>query len=152
MSLFQKKKKKAETKANAVLDSGPSQHSLESDRIPQLDYRKIAECAYYIWERKGKAPGQDLDNWLQAEAYLRNPKPSSDVYDVILLGSGEQEIQVIRLIREVTGFDLKLVQDLVNATPHPIRKVLPKKEAEAIMLAIEKAGGQVEIRPSTPMS
>jgi len=67
-------------------------------------------------------------------------------YDVILASGGDKKIQVIKVVREITGLGLKEAKDLVDGAPKPIKEGVSKDEAEEIKKKIEEAGGTVELK------
>jgi large subunit ribosomal protein L7/L12 len=67
-------------------------------------------------------------------------------FDVILTGAGDQKLQVIKVVRELTALGLKEAKDLVDGAPNPIKQGVPKDEAEKIKAAIEEVGGKIEVR------
>lgn len=67
-------------------------------------------------------------------------------FDVILANAGDKKIQVIKVVRELTGLGLKEAKDLVDGAPKPIKEGVDKDEAEEIKKKIEEAGGTVEIK------
>ncbi len=67
-------------------------------------------------------------------------------FDAVLTGFGEQKIQVIKVVRAITGLGLKEAKDLVEAAPKPIKEAVSKDEAAEIKKKIEEVGGTVEIR------
>ena len=67
-------------------------------------------------------------------------------FTVMLNGAGEKKIQVIKVVRELTGLGLKEAKDLVDGAPKPLKEAVPKAEAEAIKKKIEEAGGTVELK------
>lgn len=67
-------------------------------------------------------------------------------FDVILTGTGDKKIQVIKEVRAVTTLGLKEAKDLVDSAPKPIKEKVTKEEADKIKQAIEAAGGSVEIK------
>lgn len=69
-----------------------------------------------------------------------------DEFDVILTGSGEKKIQVIKVVRELTGLGLKEAKDLVDGAPNPVKEKMSKEEAEAVKAKIEEAGGSVVLK------
>jgi large subunit ribosomal protein L7/L12 len=69
-----------------------------------------------------------------------------DEFTVMLTGSGEKKIQVIKVVRELTGLGLKEAKDLVDGAPKPIKEAVPKDQAEEIKKKIEEAGGSVELK------
>lgn len=69
-----------------------------------------------------------------------------DEFTVMLTGSGEKKIQVIKVVRELTGLGLKEAKDLVDGAPKPVKEGVSKAEAEDIKKKIEEAGGSVELK------
>ena len=67
-------------------------------------------------------------------------------FDVILKDGGEKRIQVIKVVRAVTGLGLKEAKDLVEGAPKPVKEGIPKDEAENIKKQIEESGGKAEIK------
>jgi large subunit ribosomal protein L7/L12 len=67
-------------------------------------------------------------------------------FDVILASAGEKKIQVIKVVRELTGLGLKEAKDLVDGAPKPVKEGVSKAEAESIQKKIEEAGGKVEVK------
>jgi large subunit ribosomal protein L7/L12 len=67
-------------------------------------------------------------------------------FDVILTGFGDQKIQVIKVIRAITGLGLKEAKDMVDGVPKPIKDGISKDEAADIKKKIEEVGGTVEIK------
>jgi len=67
-------------------------------------------------------------------------------FDAILTGYGDQKIQVIKVVRAITGLGLKEAKDLVDGVPKPIKEAIPKDEAGDIKKKIEEVGGTVEIK------
>ena len=72
--------------------------------------------------------------------------PEQEDFTVVLTGSGDKKIQVIKVVRELTGLGLKEAKDLVDGAPKPIKEAVPKAEAESIKKKIEEAGGTVELK------
>jgi large subunit ribosomal protein L7/L12 len=67
-------------------------------------------------------------------------------FTVVLTGSGEKKIQVIKVVRELTGLGLKEAKDLVDGAPKPVKEAVPKAEAESMKKKLEEAGGTVELK------
>jgi large subunit ribosomal protein L7/L12 len=67
-------------------------------------------------------------------------------FDAVLTGYGEQKIQVIKVVRALTGLGLKEAKDLVEGVPKAIKEAVAKAEAEDIKKKIEEVGGTVEIK------
>jgi len=69
-----------------------------------------------------------------------------DEFVVMLTGSGDKKIQVIKVVRELTGLGLKEAKDLVDGVPKPVKEGLPKAQAEEMKKKLEEAGGTVELK------
>jgi large subunit ribosomal protein L7/L12 len=67
-------------------------------------------------------------------------------FDVILAGAGAQKIQVIKVVREITGLGLKEAKDLVEGVPKPIREGVSKEQAAELKKKLEEVGAQVEVK------
>jgi large subunit ribosomal protein L7/L12 len=73
-------------------------------------------------------------------------EPEQDEFAVVLTGSGDKKIQVIKVVRELTSLGLKEAKDLVDGAPKPVKEGVSKKEAEEMKKKLEEAGGTVEIK------
>ena len=69
-----------------------------------------------------------------------------DEFTVVLTGSGDKKIQVIKVIREITGLGLKEAKDLVDGAPKTVKEDVPKAQAEEMKKKIEESGGTVELK------
>jgi large subunit ribosomal protein L7/L12 len=67
-------------------------------------------------------------------------------FNVILAEAGEKKIQVIKVVRELTGLGLKEAKDLVDGAPKPVKEAVGKAEAETIKKKLEEQGAKVEIK------
>jgi large subunit ribosomal protein L7/L12 len=67
-------------------------------------------------------------------------------FDVILTAFGENKVNVIKVVRAVTGLGLKEAKDLVDGAPKPVKEAIPKADAEAIKKQLEEAGGKAEVK------
>jgi large subunit ribosomal protein L7/L12 len=67
-------------------------------------------------------------------------------FDVILTGFGDKKIQVIKVVRELTGLGLKEAKDLVEGVPKPVKEGVSKDEAATMKKKLTEAGGTVDIK------
>lgn len=67
-------------------------------------------------------------------------------FDVVLTSAGDKKIQVIKVVRELTGLGLKEAKDLVDGAPKTVKEAVPKAEAEAMKKKLEEAGGAIELK------
>ena len=67
-------------------------------------------------------------------------------FNVVLLAAGDKKVEVIKVVRAVTGLGLKEAKDLVEGAPKPVKEAIPKADAEALKKQLEDAGAKVEIK------
>ena len=67
-------------------------------------------------------------------------------FDVVLSGAGQQKIQVIKVVRAVTGLGLKEAKDLVDGAPGTVKEGVNQEEADSVKAQLEEAGASVEIK------
>lgn len=67
-------------------------------------------------------------------------------FNVMLISAGEKKIQVIKVVREITGLGLKEAKDLVDGAPKPVKEGVSKDEANAIKAKLEEQGAAVELK------
>ncbi|HKG42700.1 MAG TPA: 50S ribosomal protein L7/L12 [Gaiellaceae bacterium] len=67
-------------------------------------------------------------------------------FDVVLEGAGDKKIQVIKVVRAITGLGLKEAKDLVDGAPNPVKEGVAQEEADQIKAQLEEAGAAVEVK------
>jgi large subunit ribosomal protein L7/L12 len=67
-------------------------------------------------------------------------------FDVILKSPGQAKLQIVKVVKDITGLGLKEAKDLVDAAPKPVKEKVSKAEAEQVKTQLEEAGGEVEIK------
>ena len=67
-------------------------------------------------------------------------------FDVVLTGAGDKKIQVIKVVRALTGLGLKEAKDLVDSAPKPVKEGVAREEADSIKGQLEEAGAAVEVK------
>ena len=67
-------------------------------------------------------------------------------FDVVLTGAGEKKIQVIKVVRAITGLGLKEAKDLVDGAPNAVKEGVAQDEADSIKAQLEEAGASVEVK------
>ena len=72
--------------------------------------------------------------------------PVQEEFDVVLTSTGDKKIQVLKVVRDVTGLGLREAKDLVDNTPKPVKTKIKKAEAEEIKKKLEAEGAKVEIK------
>ena len=74
------------------------------------------------------------------------PAAEKDEFTVMLTAAGEKKIQVIKVVRELTGLGLKEAKDLVDGAPKPVKEGVSKAEAESMKAKLEESGAKVELK------
>jgi len=74
------------------------------------------------------------------------PAEEKTEFDVVLTGFGDKKIQVIKVVRELTGLGLKEAKDLVEGVPKPVKEGVSKEDAATMKKKLEEAGGTVEVK------
>ena len=67
-------------------------------------------------------------------------------FDVVLTSAGDKKIQVIKVVRAITGLGLKEAKDLVDGAPNPVKEGVAQDEADSIKSQLEEAGASVEVK------
>jgi large subunit ribosomal protein L7/L12 len=67
-------------------------------------------------------------------------------FDVVLKAAGGAKLQIVKLVKELTGLGLKEAKEIVDKAPSPIKEGVPKDEAEALKSQLEEAGAEVELK------
>ncbi len=74
------------------------------------------------------------------------PPEEKTSFDVVLQGAGDKKIQVIKVVRAITGLGLKEAKDLVDGAPNPVKEGVAQDEADSIKAQLEEAGASVEVK------
>ena len=74
------------------------------------------------------------------------PVAEKDEFNVVLTAAGDKKIQVIKVVRELTGLGLKEAKDLVDGAPKAVKEGVNKAEAEEVKKKLEEVGGSVELK------
>jgi large subunit ribosomal protein L7/L12 len=74
------------------------------------------------------------------------PQEEKTEFDIILSAAGDKKIQVIKVVRAITGLGLKEAKDLVDGAPKPVKEKISKDEADELKKQLEEVGAAVEIK------
>ncbi|MBL8637131.1 MAG: 50S ribosomal protein L7/L12 [Alphaproteobacteria bacterium] len=111
--------------------------------LSALTVLEAAELAKLLEEKWGVSAAAPV---AVAAAGGAAPAEEKDSFDVILEAAGDNKINVIKVVREVTGLGLKEAKDLVEGAPKPIKEALAKADAEALKKKLEEAGAKVALK------
>ena len=116
--------------------------------IENMTVLELSELVKELEERFGVSAAAPVAMTAVGAAAPAQAEPAEEKteFDVILTSFGEQKIQVIKVVRAITGLGLKEAKDLVDGVPKPIKEGVSKDEAADIKKKIEEVGGTVEIK------
>ena len=117
------------------------------DQLVELTVKEVNELASYLKETHGIEPA--------AAAVIAGPAAGGGGaaavaektnFDVVLKAPGANKLQIVKLVKELTGLGLKEAKDLVDGAPKTIKEGLPKDEAENLKKQLTEAGAEVELK------
>ena len=118
------------------------------DQLVELTVKEVNELATYLKETHGIEPA--------AAAVIAGPAAGAGGgaaaaaektnFDVVLKAPGANKLQIVKLVKELTGLGLKEAKDLVDGAPKTIKEGLPKDEAENLKKQLTEAGAEVELK------
>ena len=117
------------------------------DQLVELTVKEVNELASYLKETYGIEPAA-------AAAVVAAPAAGGagaaaeekTNFDVVLKAPGANKLQIVKLVKELTGLGLKEAKDLVDGAPKSIKEGLPKDEAENLKKQLVEAGAEVELK------
>lgn len=118
------------------------------DSIAGLTLKEAVELGNYMKDTYGIEPaaaGAVMVAGGGGGAAAAAPAEEKTSFDVVLKDGGANKIQVIKVVRELTGLGLKEAKDLVEGAPKPVKQGLTKDEAEAAKKKLEEQGAKVEL-------
>ena len=118
------------------------------DLIKKIEEMSVLELSEFVKELEEKFGVSAAAFAAPAAAPVEGgtEEEEKDAFDIVLKDSGEQKIQVIKAVREITGLGLKEAKDMVDKAPGTIKEGVKKEEAQEIKTKIEEAGGVVELK------
>jgi large subunit ribosomal protein L7/L12 len=119
-----------------------------ADTLSGLTVMEAANLAKLLEERWGVSAAAPVAVAAVAGggAAAAAPVEEKTEFDVVLTAAGEKKIQVIKVVREVTGLGLKEAKDLVEGAPKPVKEGVSKDEAAKIKAKLEAEGAQVDVK------
>jgi large subunit ribosomal protein L7/L12 len=114
--------------------------------IEKMTVLELAELVKELEEKFGVSAAAPVAVAAGPAVAAAAPVEEKDEFDVILKEAGEKKINVIKVVRAVTGLGLKEAKDLVDGAPQTVKEALPKAEAEELKKQLEEAGAKVELK------
>ncbi|MDQ5882970.1 MAG: large subunit ribosomal protein [Patescibacteria group bacterium] len=117
------------------------------EKIEKLTVLELADLVKILEEKFGvSATPQVVAGPVSAGGANEGGEQKADSVSVILKDGGQAKVQVIKVVKELTGLGLKEAKDLVDGAPKPIKENIPVAQAEEIKKQLEEAGATVEIK------
>ncbi len=119
-----------------------------AEQLVNLTVKEVNELAQILKDEYGIEPAA------AAVAVAAGPAAGGETaaaavqteFDVILKNAGAQKLNIVKLVKDLTGLGLKEAKELVDAAPKTLKEKCPKDEAEALKAKLEEAGAEVEIK------
>jgi len=117
------------------------------DKLSLLDAAKLSKLLQEKWGVSAAAPVAvaAMPGAAGAAAGAAAAEEKTD-FDVMLMAAGEKKIQVIKVVRELTGLGLKEAKDLVDGAPKAVKEKIAKAEAEEMKKKLEEQGATVQVK------
>ena len=115
-------------------------------QIEEMSVADLAEFVKVLEEKFGVSAAPVAVAGAGGGAAGEGETETKDSFDVILEAAGDNKIQVIKAVKEITGLGLKEAKDLVDGAPKPIKEGVKKEEAEELKKKLEEAGAKVSLK------
>lgn len=118
------------------------------DQLVELTVKEVNELASYLKETYGIEPAAAAVAVAGPAAGAGGGAAAAEKtnFDVVLKAPGANKLQIVKLVKELTGLGLKEAKDMVDGSPKTIKEGLPKDEAENLKKQLTEAGAEVELK------
>jgi large subunit ribosomal protein L7/L12 len=117
------------------------------DQLVELTVKEVNELASYLKETYGIEPAAAAVAAAPAAGGAGAAAAAEKTnFDVVLKAAGANKLQIVKLVKELTGLGLKEAKDVVDGAPKTIKEGLPKDEAENLKKQLVEAGAEVELK------
>lgn len=117
-----------------------------AEELVNLSVKDVQELAKILKEEYGIEPAAAAVAVAGPAVAAGAEVAEQTQFDVILKSPGQAKLQIVKVVKEITGLGLKEAKDLVDAAPKAIKEKVSKAEAEQVKAQLEEAGGEVEIK------
>ncbi|MBN9565189.1 MAG: 50S ribosomal protein L7/L12 [Alphaproteobacteria bacterium] len=114
--------------------------------LSKLSVLEASELSKMLEEKWGVSAAAPVAVAAVAAGAAAEPAAEKTEFDVILVSAGDNKINTIKVVRELTSLGLKEAKDLVDAAPKPIKEGVSKAEADQIKVKLEEAGAKAEVK------
>jgi large subunit ribosomal protein L7/L12 len=117
-----------------------------AEELVNLSVKEVNELAKILKEEYGIEPAAAVAVAGPAAGPAAAVAEEKSTFDVILKAAGGQKLQIVKLVKDITGLGLKEAKAVVDAAPGPVKEGISKDEAEAIKNQLVDAGAEVELK------
>ena len=117
-----------------------------ADQLVNLTVKEVNELAKILKDEYGIEPAAAAVAVAAPAAGGAAAVAEKTSFDVILVSAGDNKLNVVKEVKNLTGLGLKEAKDLVDGAPQPVKQGVAKEEAEAIRATLEAAGAKVEVK------
>ncbi|MBO9639575.1 50S ribosomal protein L7/L12 [Siphonobacter aquaeclarae] len=120
-----------------------------AEQLVNLTVKEVNELAQILKDEYGIEPAAAAPVVVAGGAAAGGDAPAAEEktsFDVILKSPGAGKLQVVKVVKDLTGLGLKEAKELVDGAPKPVKEGVTKDEAEALKKALEEAGAEVEVK------
>jgi large subunit ribosomal protein L7/L12 len=116
------------------------------EELSALTVLEAAQLSKLLEEKWGVSAAAPVAVAAAGGAAAAPAAEQKDEFSVVLTAAGDKKINVIKVVREITGLGLKEAKDLVEAAPKPVKDGVPKADAEKLKAKLEAEGAKVELK------
>lgn len=117
-----------------------------AEQLDKLTLLEAAQLSKMLQEKWGVSAAAPVAAAAVPGAPAAAAAEEQTEFDVILSAAGEKKIQVIKVVRELTGLGLKEAKDLVDGAPKPVKEKIAKAEADDVKKKLEEQGATVQVK------
>ncbi len=117
-----------------------------ADQLVGLTVKEVNELAEILKEEHGIEPAAAAPVMMAGGGGGGAAAEEQTEFDVILKSPGGQKLQVVKVVKEITGLGLKEAKEIVDNAPKALKEGVPKDEADALKTKLEEAGAEIEIK------
>ncbi len=117
-----------------------------ADQLVELTVKEVNELLTVLKEEHGIEPAAAAVAVAGPAAAGDGAAAEKSDFDVILTAPGGAKLQIVKLVKELTGLGLKEAKAVVDSAPAPIKEGVSKEEAESLKTQLEEAGAEVELK------
>ncbi|NNV54690.1 50S ribosomal protein L7/L12 [Limnovirga soli] len=117
-----------------------------AEQLVSLTVKEVQELADFMKSEYGIEPAAATVVAAAADGGGAAVVEEKTAFDVILVNAGPSKLNVVKIVKELTGLGLKEAKDLVDGAPKPVKEGIAKAEAEEILAKLKEAGAEVEMK------